>query len=404
MVGLAFVVGDRLIPWLLDRIAATRSRELFTLTVLVVALGIAVLSTRVFGVSMALGAFLAGLIVGRSEFSLRAATEALPMRDAFAVLFFVSIGSLFNPRDVVSSAGPILATLGVILVGKPLAALAIVLGMGYPRRTALAVSVALAQIGEFSFILAAAGKSLGVLDDQAGNVLIAASIVSITLNPILYRAIDRLNSKLARRSVPGVTDDTRPAQAEASGMRVVVVGHGPVGGTLARLLRENEVEILVIEMNVDTVRRLSNEGVKAVYGDATIRETLVHAEVPDALALILSSSSMHGSRETIRIARELNPDIIILARSVYLHEVPELREAGADVVFTGEGEVALSMTEFLMRELGATPEQIERERARVQSELFQGTRSGKGAASSRQLSKRFHDGPSRTSTTSTPHE
>lgn len=370
LVGLTLVVGDRLIPWLLDRVAATRSRELFTLTVLVVALGIAVGSAKVFGVSMALGAFLAGLIVGRSEFSLRAATEALPMRDAFAVLFFVSVGLLFNPRHIVESPGLVLATLAVILIFKPLVAFAIVVWLKYPLRAAVAVGIALAQIGEFSFILASTGRALNVLDDRAVNALIAASIVSIILNPILYRLTDPLVALLGHFIHSPMSGGSNMVSAVAGGRHAVVVGYGPVGRTLSRLLRENSIETTVVEMNVDTVRALGREGVRAIYGDAMHRETLQEAKVDQAIALILSSSSMHGSRETIRIARELNPNILIFARTVYLREAPELRAAGADLVYSGEGEVALAMTERLLGELGATPEQLERERDRIRSELF----------------------------------
>ena len=382
MVALTFLVGGRLIPWLLDRVAATRSRELFTLTVLVVALGIAVGSAKLFGVSMALGAFLAGMVVGRSEFSLRAATEALPMRDAFAVLFFVSVGMLFDPRHLLEAPALVAATLAIVLLGKPLAALGIVLLLGYPLRVALSVAVALAQIGEFSFILATAGRSLGVLDDAATNTLIAAAIISITLNPILYRLVDPLESALKRfvktpapSGVPARS--TEADEQEDSGRhRAVIVGYGPVGRTLARLLRENEFEPVIIELNMDTVREVTSGGGRAVYGDATHRDTLEQAGLADAVALVLSSSNMHGTSEMIRLARELNPRVLIFARSTYLREHRALREAGADVVFSGEGEVALSMTEFLLRQLRATPEQIDRERARIRSEFFGGSPEG----------------------------
>jgi CPA2 family monovalent cation:H+ antiporter-2 len=203
MVGLTIIGGRRLIPWLLERVAATGSRELFVLTVLVTALGIAVGSAKVFGLSMALGAFLAGMVVGRSEFSSRAASEVLPMRDAFAVLFFVSIGMLFNPQDLVASPGLVAGTLVVILIGKPAAALAIVLWLRHLLRTAIAVAVALAQIGEFSFILAAAGRDLGILDDRAVNALVAAAIISISVNPILYRLVVPIES-VARSFVKAV--------------------------------------------------------------------------------------------------------------------------------------------------------------------------------------------------------
>jgi CPA2 family monovalent cation:H+ antiporter-2 len=376
MVGLTFLVGGRLIPWLLDRVAATRSRELFTLTVLVVALGIAVGSAKLFDVSMALGAFLAGMVVGRSEFSLRAATEALPMRDAFAVLFFVSVGVLFSPADLMESPALIAATLAIILLGKPLAALTIVLLLKYPLRTAVSVAVALAQVGEFSFILATAGRNLGVLDDLATNAIIAAAVISISLNPILYRLIDTIEPWLQRvlKTAPrkGPAGPSAESRDEDAGHRAIVIGYGPVGRTLARLLRANAIEPVVIELNLDTVRQLGGEGVRAIYGDASHRDTLVEARVEDAIAVILSSSSMHAGSETIRIARELNPKILTFARSNYLSEVTALRQAGADVVFSGEGEVALSMTEIILRQLGATPDQIDKERARVRADLFGG--------------------------------
>jgi CPA2 family monovalent cation:H+ antiporter-2 len=383
MVALMFLVGERLIPWLLDRVAATRSRELFTLTVLVVALGIAVGSAKLFDVSMALGAFLAGMVVGRSEFSLRAATEALPMRDAFAVLFFVSVGILFNPRYLIESPGLVAATLTVILLGKPLAALGIVLLLKYPPRVAVSVAVALAQIGEFSFILATAGKNLGILDDRAANTLITAAIISITFNPVLYRlvgplarALQRLIKTPAPSGVPIRVDTlgdqvARDVARRDSRYRAVIIGYGPVGRTLARLLRDNQIEPVVIELNIETVRRLTGEGVAAIYGDATRRETLESADVGNAVALVLSSSTMHGTAETIRSARELNPRVLIFARSTYLREGDELRQAGADLVFSGEGEIAMAMTESMLRQLRATPDQIDRERERVRSELFQ---------------------------------
>jgi CPA2 family monovalent cation:H+ antiporter-2 len=378
MVALTFLVGGRLIPWLLERVAATRSRELFTLTVLVVALGIAVGSAKLFDVSMALGAFLAGMVVGRSEFSLRAATDALPMRDAFAVLFFVSVGILFNPRHVIESPGLVAATLAVIMIGKPLAALGLVLLLKYPLRVALSVAFALAQIGEFSFILATSGKNLGILDDRATNTLIAAAIISIALNPVIYRLIGPLEAALRWFVKPPVPSDVLKCghepegQAESARHRAVVVGYGPVGRTLARLLRENGFEPIIIELNADTVRELTSRGIRAIHGDATHGDTLKHAHLEKAVALVLSSSSLLGTSELIRIARELNPKLVIFARSSYLSELPKLHRAGADIVFSGEGEVALSMTDFLLRQLGATPEQLDRERARIRSEFFSG--------------------------------
>lgn len=378
LVAAVFVLGSRVIPWLLTRIAHTRSRELFTLAVLVLALGIAVTAAKVFGVSMALGAFLAGMVVGQSDFSSRAASEALPMRDAFAVLFFVSVGMLLDPTYFLQAPGIIAATLAVILLVKPLAAFAIVVVLQYPLRVALAVAVALAQIGEFSFILASLGTELKVLPETAMNTLVGAAIISISINPLIYRCID-LFERTARRSPKlwKFINGSKPPLATAPHddhdelrQHAIVIGYGPVGRTLVRMLQENDIEPVVVELNLATKLRLSDEGIQAVYGDATQRETLEAAGVKQAAGLILSSSGMSSSDLTIRLAREMNPRIRILARAGYLKEVPQLRKAGADAIFSGEGEVALTMTEFLLRQLGATPEQIDRERDRIRTELF----------------------------------
>lgn len=384
LVAVTFLIGGRVIPWLLTHVAATGSRELFTLTVLVVALGLAVGASTLFGVSMELGAFLAGMVVGRSEFSLRAGTDALPMRDAFAVLFFVSVGMLLNPTYLVDHPGVVAGTVAVVLIGKPFIAAAIVLVLGYPVRTALAVAVALGQIGEFSFILAAMGASLKtaagapVLPKEATDALVAAAIISISVNPLLYRAVGPVEAWATRRprlwkflnarcKKPGevaLPTDSDPRH------RAVVIGFGPVGRTLVRLLRENGIEPTVVEMNLETVRRLRTEGIAAVYGDATRHATLVEAGVAGAANLIIAASGLTGADEVVRLARELNPDVQVLARASYLSERTALREAGADRVFAAEGEIALAMTESLLRGLGATAEQIDRERERVRTDLF----------------------------------
>ena len=380
LVAFTFVVGGWVIPRLLTHIAKTGSRELFTLAVLAIALGIAVGSAKLFGVSMALGAFLAGMVVGRSDFSVRAATEALPMRDAFAVLFFVSVGMLFNWQSLVAAPLLVLATLVVILIGKPLAALVIVLLLRYPLRVALSVSIVLAQIGEFSFILATMGRQLDILPENAANILVAAAILSITLNPLAYRFVGVFEKQLERLA-PGfvrwiarraVGDEPSPAvpQRSAARYRAIVVGYGPVGQTVARLLRENEIEPTIVELNVDTIQRLRAEGVPAVYGDATRIETLTQAGIAQAHALVLSASSIRDGQEIVRQARALNARIRVLARTGYVRELADLRAAGADAVFSGEGEVALAMTESILKNLGATPEQVDRERDRVRNALF----------------------------------
>jgi CPA2 family monovalent cation:H+ antiporter-2 len=370
LVVFTIVVGGRTIPWLLARIARTQSRELFTLAVLVTALGIAVASAEVFGVSMALGAFLAGLVVGRSEFSVRAASDALPMRDAFAVLFFVSVGMLFNPESLAEEPLLIAATLAVVMIGKPVAAFAIVTLFRYPLKVGLSVAVALAQIGEFSFIVANLGSQLGVLSAPATDVLIAAAIVSITLNPLLFRAIGVVEPKLSRpsRALPQAEPAPRRARVPPS-HRAIVVGYGPVGRTVSRLLRENEITPTVIEMNVDTVRALKADGHEAIYGDASQPATLTSAGIDHANNLVVSIAGLPGVEEAFKVARELNPSVQILARANYLREVPALRSAGADIVVSGEGEVALGFTEAILERLGATREQIDRERERVHAEL-----------------------------------
>lgn len=374
LVAATLVIGGRLVPRLLERVAATRSRELFTLAILVVALGIAVLSTKVFGVSMPLGAFLAGMIVGRSEFSLRAATEALPMRDAFAVLFFVSVGMLFDPLVLLRQPGAIAATLAIVLVAKPLAALAIMHALGLPARTALPVAASLAQIGEFSFLLAALGEQLGVVSAAVRDSLVAAAIVSITLNPLLYRASGRFLNRLSRTGLVPVDDageDDLPP-AEPARHRALVVGYGPVGQTVTELLLDNGIVPTVIEMNLDTVRRLRAFGVHAVYGDASRPEILVEAGIGAAENLVLTSGSSSVDAEIVRRAKELNPHVHVLARSHYVRELPRLRKAGAEDVFSAEGEVALAFTVRILERLGAGGEQIDRERARVEKTFREG--------------------------------
>lgn len=362
------VVGDRVIPKLLFYVVRSGSRELFTLSVLVLALGIAVGSAKLFGASMALGAFLAGMVVGRSDFALRAASEALPMRDAFAVLFFVSVGMLFDPSFLWQRPGLVLATLGIVLIGKPLAATAIVLLLKRPRRLALGVGAALAQIGEFSFIVASLGLALNVLPGEATSALVAASIVSITLNPLLYRAMARIDRALPSAVGSGQRPEA-PKHDDARGYSAVVVGYGPVGRTVSRLLLENQIEPTIVELNVDTVHAVRAQGLRAIYGDASRREVLEEAGVAHAVSLVLSAASDEHGELVTKLARELNPRISVLARCEYDNQIDKLRAAGASAAFSGEGEVALAMTEAILQRLGATPEQVDREREKVRGGL-----------------------------------
>jgi len=378
LILLVFLIGGRVVPWLFHRIALTGSRELFTLTVLAVALGMATGSSSLFGVSMPLGAFLAGMVVGRSDFSLRAASEALSMRNAFAVLFFVSVGMLFNWRIWIEAPGLVFTSLAVIVIGKAVVGVIMLLLLRYPLRTALSVAVALSQIGEFSFILATQSRQLNLLSETASNVLVAAAIVSITLNPFLFSLTGPLEKWLTK--YPWVSrwltsfvahghgiDNEPPPKMEHSAL---VVGYGPVGQTVCTLLRANRIEPIIIELNVETVHRLKAAGMTAIYGDVGHAETLRHAGIQDAEALVLSTSGIQSVREVIRIARELNPEIRILVHTTYVRESPHLLALGVDHVFSGEGEVALSMTTYLLQHLGATPEQIDRERTRVGETVY----------------------------------
>jgi len=378
LVAFAFLVGGRVIPRLLTGVAGTQSRELFTLAVLISALGIAVGSAAGFGVSMALGAFLAGMIVGQSEFSFRAASEALPMRDAFSVLFFVSVGMLLDPKALMASPLLLLLTLGVVLVGKPLAAFVIVVLMGHGSHVALGVSVALSQIGEFSLIIATVGQQLNILPDTAANTIIAATIISLTLNPIQYKTIGWMEATLSKwpglwrflNRKSGSADNDPMEAAESAAFRAVVVGYGPIGKTVSRLLRDGGIEPVIIETNLDTAHRARNQGLRTLYGDAAHADILEAAGIDSAVALILSASTTEHTAEIIRIARKINPGLRIIARANYLREADAMRTAGAEAVFAGEGEVALAMTEHILGFLGATPEQMDRERQRVRQEVF----------------------------------
>jgi K+:H+ antiporter len=378
LVGFTFVLGGRIIPRFLNGVAATQSRELFTLSVLVIALGIAVGSAMTFGVSMALGAFLAGMVVGQSEFSFRAASDALPMRDAFAVLFFVSVGMMLDPASLMNSPFLLLATLVIVLVGKPLAAFVIVTLLGYGSKVGVRVAVALAQIGEFSLILATVGDQLNIFPAGATNLIVAASIITLTLNPLLYRSTGRMDAVVARlfrrwhflNRKPHNIDATAEDGGKPSAYRAVVVGYGPIGQTVARLLEQGGIEPVIIDTNLETTRRVRAEGHRVVFGDATHTDILEAAGIRQAVALIVSGPTSEQATEIIRAARSMNPNVRALSRSYYLRETAMMREAGADEVFSGEGEVALAMTEYILGVLGATPEQMDRERQRVREEVF----------------------------------
>jgi CPA2 family monovalent cation:H+ antiporter-2 len=384
---LALGPGARLIPRLLTMVARTGSREIFTLTVLTIALGVAVGSSMLFGVSMALGAFLAGMVVGQSEFSFRAASEALPMRDAFAVLFFVSVGMLFDPLRLIHDPALTASAVGIVMLGNPLAILTIVMLFGYGLRIGLRVAVALAHVGEFSFMLAVLGNQLGVLPDGATDAVVGTAILSITLNPLLYRLLPAIERRIARGGArrlleprasralslaageDSMTPDARP--------RAIVVGYGPVGETVTRLLAGQEIVPTVIELNIDTVRRLKQQGIQTVYGDATQADVLREAGAASAVALILTTPGTEESPEIIKAARALNPHVQVLARAAFVSQAEAWNVAGADQIFSAEAEVALAMIDAILERAGATPEQMDQERERTRAALY-GSGEGRG--------------------------
>ena len=361
LVVLVIVLGKWVIPRALEQIAKVRSRELFTLAILVVALGISIGAAKLFGVSMALGAFLAGLAVGRSEFAARAANDALPMRDAFAVLFFVSVGMLCDPSAFGRAPLLVVAVLAVVLVGKPLAAIIVVRGLGKPMSTAVGVGAALSQVGEFSFILGSAAKGLGVLSNDGWNAMVGASILSIALNPTIYR--------LARKS-SGMVAEPQAATEPVDPRRCIVIGYGPVGQTVRKILLEYEAIVTVIELNLDTVRRLRADGVQVVYGDVLRPGTLEEAGIASAGSLIVSVE-VEDAAELIRQARSVNPALRILVRCAHLRDVPALRRAGATVVAAAEAEVALALAEVLDTDADSE-HALEMRREAVRQRLYQG--------------------------------
>jgi CPA2 family monovalent cation:H+ antiporter-2 len=363
----------------LNAIARTQSRELFTLCVLEIALGIALGSTYFFGVSMALGAFLAGMVVGQSEFSARAGSEALPLRDAFAVMFFLSVGMLFDPRQALASPLLIGVTLAIVMLGKPIAAVMIVAILGYGSKVGIGVALALAQIGEFSFLLATLGIQVGALPAEAMNPVVAAAVISIMLNPLIYRSSGplerfleqhpRLWRLMNRKAAAEQESQVDPGHAPDAAYHSVIVGYGPIGQLVYRILQQRGIASTVIEMNIDTHKKLRGEGRSAVYGDANRRDVLEQAGVGRATSLILSASGMAGAVEAVRAAREINPDILVVARADYVHQTKLLRNAGASEVFSGEGEVAMAIADSILRKLGATPSQLDETRERIRMSL-----------------------------------
>ena len=358
------VVGRKLFPWFLWRVAKTGSRELFTLAVIATAVGIAYGSSEVFGVSFALGAFFAGMVLRESPLSHRAAEESLPLRDAFSVLFFVSVGMLFDPAVLVESPLRVLAVLAIIVLGKSLAAFVLVLALRYPLNTALTVSASLAQIGEFSFILAAMGMSLELLPREGQNLILAGAILSIAINPLLFKAIGPLQNALRSRSemarkLKRCTDPlaelpiTMPHE-RLSG-QVVLVGYGRVGRMIADALTAQGVNFVVAEQNRELVDQLRKRDIAAVAGNAADPAVLIQAHIAHAALLVIATPGTFHARVMIETARALNPAIKTLVRSHNEQEAALLRQEGVGKVFLGEQELARNMTHHITEQLLTHP-------------------------------------------------
>ncbi len=356
-VAFMLIVGRRLFPWILWQVTKTGSRELFTLCVVAAAVGIAYGSAALFGVSFALGAFFAGMVLRESEFSARAAEQTLPLQDAFAVLFFVSVGMLFDPMVIVQEPVRVLATVAVIIIGKSLAAIALVLVLGHSARTSLVVAASLAQVGEFSFILAGLGMALGLLPQEGNSLILAGALISIALNPLVFSGVAPLlrwlqrYPTLAQRPEPAVHPLTElPASTESKYLanQVVLVGWGRVGKLIANALSEQGIAYVVAESNKESVELLRAKGIPAVWGDATEPEVLIQAHIREARALVIATPETLQVRKMVEIASALNPAISVVVRSHNVEEAKRLEEDGAGTVFVGDTELAKSMIGFVL--------------------------------------------------------
>ena len=356
-IALMLVVGRRVFPWLLWQVARTGSRELFTLCVVAAAVGIAYGSAALFGVSFALGAFFAGMVMRESPLSYRAAEESLPLRDAFSVLFFVSVGMLFDPQVLIREPLHLLGVLAIIIFGKSLAAFGLVLLFRYPLNTALTVSASLAQIGEFSFILAGLGVQLGLMPEEGQSLILAGAIISIALNPLVFHAIEpaqawiRSRSKLAQAlERPDDPLAVLPMTVELTRLtgQVVLVGYGRVGRRIGEALTANGISFVVAEENREIVEKLRARGIPAVSGDASDPNVLIQAHVHRARMLVIATPDTLNVRRMIEIARTVNPRIETIVRTHSEEEAALLEKETAGKVFLGEHELARSMIQFVL--------------------------------------------------------
>ena len=361
-IALMLVVGRRLIPWLLHSIAHSGSRELFRLSVLAIALGIAYGAAELFDVSFALGAFFAGMVLAESALSQQAAQESLPFRDAFAVLFFVAVGMLFDPAILIEQPFAVAATVIIIVLGKSLAAYAIVRAFGRSARTGLVISASLAQVGEFSFILAGLGVGLGLLPEEGRDLILAGAIISILLNPIAFDVLERWKGIGSPRPKPGkpapATAQT-PAEIEeglvptALSGHAVIVGYGRVGGFAGEQLIAAGVPVLVVEENLERVASLRERGIEALSGNGVRDEYLAAANIVGARWLLVAIPEAFEASAIVRHSRGINPGLTIIARAHFDAEVESLRADGATAVIMGEREIARGMVEHVLGDASA---------------------------------------------------
>lgn len=361
---LMLVVGKRALPWLLWHVAKTGSRELFTLAVVAVAIGIAYGASALFNVSFALGAFFAGMVMRESEFSHRAAEESLPLRDAFAVLFFVSIGMLFEPKILWEEPLRLLAVVGIIIVGKSLAAMTLTLAFRYPLNTALTIAASLAQIGEFSFIVAGLGMTLGILPAEGMSLILAGAFISIALNPLVFSTIKPFKSWALKHSQLARELETRsdpfaelPMTTERKFLegQVVLVGYGRVGRRIAAALTERGIPYVVAEQNREVVEKLRKAGIPAVSGDAADPSVLIQAHITSAALLVIATPDPMNVRKMAEIATTLQPGIEVVVRTHSEEESKLLHNDGIGTVFFGEEELAKGMTKHVLERFSPEP-------------------------------------------------
>ena len=369
--------GAKLLPWVMVQVTRLRSRELFTLTVLVMAITVAALTYLLFGASMALGAFLGGMLIGQSPLSKQAAADILPMRDAFAVLFFTAVGMLFEPAFLLREPLLVLSCLGIVLIGKPLAALLLVAIIGYPVRTGLVVALGLAQVGEFTFIVSSLAQSNGLLDADGHNVLVACAILSITVNPMLFRSIDKVERVIgsipwlwrilnwrADKRVEGFNLRVEAAQVRLGVRRALILGYGSAGAAVDDTLRSRGFETIVVDLDLSKVQQVTTQGRLGIYGDAT-NVAVYRDELADASHLVFTLPEMGNRLQLVAEAKAANPTLKIFVRARHARERQELEQLGVTGICFEEAEAAVSLGRLILESEGVEREAIRRQTTRI---------------------------------------